>query len=54
MFLGVSVIGVSARKTFSLCLASVFIVSVYFLNISIGSSDKPRSVGLGLMGMGVL
>ena len=45
---------VSARKTFSLRLALVFIVSVCSLNVSIGSSVTPRSVGLGLTGMGVL
>ena len=46
--------GAPARKTFSLCLALVFYVSVCFMNINIRSSVTPRSVGLGLMGMGVL
>ena len=44
----------SARRTFSLRLALVFIVSVCFLNVIIGSSVTPRSVGLGVTGMGVL
>ena len=44
--------GVSARKTFSLRLVLVFIVSVCFLNVSIGSSVTPRSVGFGVDGDG--
>ena len=45
---------VNACKTFSLRLALVFIVSVCFLNVSIGSSVTPWSVGSALTGMGVL
>ena len=45
---------VSARRTFSLRLVLMFIVSVCFLNVRSGSSITPRSVGLGLTWMGVL
>lgn len=45
---------VSARSTFSLLFALVFMLSVCCLNVSMGSSVTPRIVGFGLTGIGVL
>ena len=45
---------VSARSTFSLLFALVFMFSVCCLNVSMGSSVTPRIVGFGLTGIGVL
>ena len=44
----------SARRTFSLPFALVFMFSVRCLNVSMGSSVTPRIFGLGLTGMVVL
>ena len=45
---------VSARRTFSLLLAIVFMLSVCCLNVSMGSRVTSRIVRLGLTGMGEL